>query len=703
MEGMSVIRLVKEMVHIANRPLGFVESLKAMLDVLYRRLDIERAFIYLPSSPNGADVYIRIGGDSRSPVDGTCELRERLEASSGRPAIGTDRCMDEVLLRTLSSMAGAPEGMPLIDFPIESSHGQGVVGLLAVFIYNTGLLSQDDVDALEVVAGVISLKLDRWFCSRSSEKSRYAIAAAKQEWERTVDMLPELILLVDHNGQVIRSNRTLEAWFSRDIKDVRGVDCHELMHSGCEQGDCVLGMAFDEGRKALRTTRVWTKELWDPLTERHFRIHIRRLYDESPPPDHDSDVHATIVIQDISSEKAVDELREQYNGMLREKVEEATALLNRTNENLKRQIQAHIRDKRSLRESEARYATLSSITQTGIYVVIERKIVFCNERFAAIFGRTVDELVGMPIDDVVNVSNLLDTTGGGASRGIMCGPTLVRARDRAGREIWLSQSAAPIIYKGRAALLGNVIDNTDLIRVQHSLEESKHRLESLYREYLDVQEKERQRIAYDLHDGIGQTLSGIKLALENVIEDVERKMDGQPHQQLRKILKNLQVGIDEVRRTAMNLRPATLDHFGIIATIEWFCREFDKEARNIHLDKEIEVEEHQIPEEIKVSIFRIIQEAFNNIVKHARARNISLHLYEMDQNLVLLICDDGVGMEINRPKGFVGGLGLLSMRERAEFSQGRFQIDSAPERGTRIKVQWPLASAARLPDPPECA
>ncbi len=700
---MSVIRLVKEFVHIANRPLDFVESLKAMLDVLYQKLDIERAFIYLPSSPNGSDVYVSIGGKYRVSVDGTSMLRESLEDSSGQPCSETGRRMDTVLLRTLSLMAGVPTGMPVIEFPIESSHGQGVVGLLAVSVYNAGLLSQDDIDALEVAAGIVSLKLDRWFCSRSFERSRYAISAAKQEWERTVDMLPELILLVDHNGRVIRSNRTLEAWFSKDIKDVRGVDCHELMHSDCERGGCVLGMAFDEGRKALLTTRVWTKELWDPLTERHFRIHIRRLYDESPPPDHDSDVHATIVIQDISSEKAVDELREQYNCMLREKVEEATVLLNRTNESLKRQIQAHIRDKRSLRESEARYATLSSITQTGIYVVIDCKIVFCNERFAAIFGRTVEELLGTPIEDVVNVSDLPDSTGGGVSRGIMCGPSLVQARDRAGRELWLSQSAAPIIYKGRAALLGNVIDNTDLIRVQHSLEESKHRLESLYREYLDVQEKERQRIAYDLHDGIGQTLSGIKLALENAIEDVERKLNGQSHQRLRKILKNLRVGIDEVRRTAMNLRPATLDHFGIIATIEWFCREFDKETKNIHLDTEIDVEEHQIPEEIKVSIFRIIQEGFNNIIKHANARNISLNLYVMEQNLVLLICDDGVGMEINKSKGFVGGLGLLSMRERAEFAQGRFQIDSAPERGTRIKVEWPLVSVTRLTGPPACA
>jgi len=515
-----------------------------------------------------------------------------------------------------------------------------------------------------------------------------------------VDTLPELILLVDQDGRVVRSNRTLEVWYSRDIKDVRGVDCHELMHAACEQGDCVLGAAFDEGRRALRTTRAWSKELWDPVTERHFRIHIRRLYDADPPTDHASDVHATIVIQDISSERAVDELREQYHDMLREKVKEATTLLNRTNESLKCQIQAHIRDKRSLRESEARYATLSSITQTGIYVVIEHKIVFCNERFAAIFGRTVDDLLGTPIKEVVNVSDLSDITGGGLSRGIMCGPSLVRARDRSGREIWLSQSTAPIIYTGRVALLGNVIDDTDLIRVQHSLEESKHRLESLYREYLEVQEKERQRIAYDLHDGIGQTLSGIKLALENVVEDVERQRGGQSQQRLRKILGNLRVGIDEVRRTAMNLRPATLDHFGIIATIEWFCREFAKEARNLHLDMEIEVEEQQIPETIKVSIFRIIQEGFNNIVKHAHASNIALDLYVMEQNLVLLICDDGVGMQIDPARDFAGGLGLLSMRERAEFAQGRFQIDSAPGRGTRIKIEWPLVSATRQPASP---
>ncbi len=687
-----MIQAIKEIVELVSKPDGeLADALKAILEVLYRTLNIDRGLIYLSASPDGSDLYVSIGGDSQTAKDETQTLRDMLIAQPASVDEMGDRQVDTQLLRTLTKMLGKRFGMPVVYFPIQSSHGKGVVGLIAVYAQDVKKLHQDELHALEIAARVVSLKLEHWFYYRKTERSRRAIAAAKQEWERTVDMLPELILVVDRNGRVVRSNRTLEKWFSKDIKDIRGLDCHELMHPECEDESCGLRTLFEKGRKALKRRRMWEQEYQDPVLGRHFWVHIRKLYDDVNEGFSDADVHATLIIEDISNKKEIERLRDQYNLALRQKVKEATALLKKSNANLKRQIRAHIRDKRSLQESEARYATLANITQTGIYIVIDRKIVFCNRRFAGIFGKTPEELLGTPIEDLVTVPDLTDSSMGGlASKGIMCGPSLVRVEGPDGREIWLSQSATPIIYKGKAALLGNVIDNTDLLNIQHSLEESKQKLEVLYREYLDVQEKERHRIASDLHDGIGQTLTGIKLALENAIEDVEQLQDG-PHERLREILKNLQLGIDEVRRTAMNLRPATLDHFGIIATLDWFCREFAKEAKGLKIEKSIEVEERDIPDDIKVSTFRIVQESFNNILKHAKASNVSLNLYIMDGHLVLLICDDGVGMEINKSSAFIGGLGLVSMRERAEFVQGRFHIDSAPGRGTRIKVEWPLS------------
>jgi signal transduction histidine kinase len=221
------------------------------------------------------------------------------------------------------------------------------------------------------------------------------------------------------------------------------------------------------------------------------------------------------------------------------------------------------------------------------------------------------------------------------------------------------------------------------------LEESRQKLKHLYQEYLEVQEKERHRIASDLHDGIGQTLSGIKISLENTLEGCAH-MSGEDRERLEGILAKLQAGIEEVRRTAMNLRPATLDHFGIIATLDWFCREFALQATQLQVEKEIEVEEDQVPEEIKVSIFRVVQEGFNNVVRHAGAGTVSLSLYRTEQRLVLLVCDDGVGMDLKASGGRYEGLGLLSMRERVEYTHGQFTIDSTPGRGTRIKVEWPL-------------
>jgi signal transduction histidine kinase len=206
-------------------------------------------------------------------------------------------------------------------------------------------------------------------------------------------------------------------------------------------------------------------------------------------------------------------------------------------------------------------------------------------------------------------------------------------------------------------------------------------------------ENERRRIAAEMHDHIGQSLTEIKLRLEQVLSGFGDNLPPPEHSrkisQLHAITTKVRDTIDDVRRIAMNLRPSILDDLGVIAAIHWFCDEFHLSHKGIQLLKRIEAEEKHIAEALKIVIFRIIQEALNNVHKHAGARTVRVSLTHSDDRIQLLIQDDGDGFD---PKQNTLGFGLSNMRQRARLSGGKFQILSEPGLGTTIEAIWPFSS-----------
>ena len=167
------------------------------------------------------------------------------------------------------------------------------------------------------------------------------------------------------------------------------------------------------------------------------------------------------------------------------------------------------------------------------------------------------------------------------------------------------------------------------------------------------------------------------------------------------MVKKLQSLIQDVRHISMDLRPALLDDLGTLVTLNWFCREFENTYSGISVKQIINAEESGISEDNKVVIFRIVQEAMNNIVKHANAKNIVLELDHSDSGLSLSIKDDGCGFNkdlLIKKKNSVSNndtttpprcnFGLSSMRERAESTSGDFFIETVANVGTRINVIW---------------
>lgn len=215
---------------------------------------------------------------------------------------------------------------------------------------------------------------------------------------------------------------------------------------------------------------------------------------------------------------------------------------------------------------------------------------------------------------------------------------------------------------------------------------------------LEIQESERRRIATDLHDVLGQSLTMIKISLDESLLLLAGDEIDVVAESLRRLVPKVKDALEEVRRVAMDLRPSILDDLGILATLSWFFREFEVVCQGMKVEKDFSVEEKIVPAQLKITIFRIIQEATSNIVKHANASRIRVSLKEAGNALHLSIEDDGVGFDAAEranhcPLG--KGLGLLSMKERAKLSGGNYELASTVGQGTRISVLWPIGMESR--------
>jgi PAS domain S-box-containing protein len=246
------------------------------------------------------------------------------------------------------------------------------------------------------------------------------------------------------------------------------------------------------------------------------------------------------------------------------------------------------------------------------------------------------------------------------------------------------------VYKNEVGEIQGVFaaarDITERKRMEKELRESENRLRLLSSQLLSVQEAERKRIAREIHDSIGQTLAAIKFGLESKLSQMGAGAPP-PGVSIENIISLAQSGIEESRRIQMDLRPSILDDLGILATIGWFTREFQKVYSHISVEKQISVEENEIPDSLKTTLFRVMQEAMNNIAKHSKAELVRLILTKTAGKIELSVEDNGAGFD---PENIKQGLGLTSMRERTELSRGSLEIESIPGKGTTIKASWPL-------------
>ncbi len=216
--------------------------------------------------------------------------------------------------------------------------------------------------------------------------------------------------------------------------------------------------------------------------------------------------------------------------------------------------------------------------------------------------------------------------------------------------------------------------------------------ESFGRQLIRAQENECKRIASELHDGISQTIGVLKYKLEASTAALARQNPDLDLKGFDEVVGEIKGLIDEIRRISNNLAPSILEDFGLQVALEILCKEFSARNSGVTVNCESRLDEGETLDLVKFAIYRIVQEALNNVTKHASATNVDVSLNSTVDGVRLVISDNGLGFD-PEGKGTADsprrGLGLRSMRERVAASAGTIEVRSAPGEGFEICAEWP--------------
>jgi len=339
---------------------------------------------------------------------------------------------------------------------------------------------------------------------------------------------------------------------------------------------------------------------------------------------------------------------------------------------------------------------LNSSASGIIMTDTEGKIIYVNPSFLRIFGyrkktdvlhRNAADLFTR--DEIKKFSDINDIIGeaNGKTEEFF-------ARHRDGT-IFPVEVSSSIVTDSDGTVLGmmaSFIDITERKRFEDELKKSERQLRTLSKKLVESQELERKLIARELHDGIGASLTTIKYSLE-------QHLDTHPEEKksLEQAVSLVQQAIKDTSRMSRSLRPSILDEMGVLPAIRWFCRQSQEANNGIQVETQLEVQEREIPDSLKIAIYRIVQEALTNVAKHSGAQSVTVALTKTDGSLVLSIGDDGKGFDSVgpdqkvKPSDDIRGMGLSSMKERAELSGGTIAIMPLKGSGTIIHAKWPCA------------
>lgn len=257
----------------------------------------------------------------------------------------------------------------------------------------------------------------------------------------------------------------------------------------------------------------------------------------------------------------------------------------------------------------------------------------------------------------------------------------------------LKSGATDIVLKDRLSRLPlcvkRALEEAEEKRIRIKAEEE---LRKAHQRLITVQEEERRCVARELHDSLGGCLMAIKFALENELDAAEKDHDSARQSRVEKVTAMVEEAFKETKRMQKQLSPPVLDDFGVVVAVQSLCREFQSWYPSIRIKPLLEIREEDVPENLKITIYRVLQEGLNNIAKHSEAGSARITLSRPDERIHLVLQDKGRGFDLRQyeeSRTNFASMGITGMRERTRLSGGTFSILSTPGKGTTIRASWP--------------
>jgi len=338
--------------------------------------------------------------------------------------------------------------------------------------------------------------------------------------------------------------------------------------------------------------------------------------------------------------------------------------------------------------TDARGAALAILTPDGTFVS-------ANRSAAALFGYSSAELVGKHLFDMAPDNahaELADELSTSAEHPGHSFAAMLSGRTGHAMQIVVHQQALPATETHARLLLTLFEEPLNFEPERYDTAAARDAgAQACQAHLLMGQQKERHRLAAELHDGLGQALTLIKLMNEDALMRLRRGEIDEATNLLDATVLRIRETIGEVRQICGELRPPMLDKLGLPAALISLCRRIERDTDTLSVEFNCDVDDDDVPDHLKADMFRVAQEALNNIVKHAEATEIVLGLRHVAGGLLMTIRDNGVGYE-HRPltteDAHSTGLGLIGMQHRVESHGGRFSIQSSGTTGTLVSATW---------------
>jgi len=467
-----------------------------------------------------------------------------------------------------------------------------------------------------------------------------ALQVNKEKYRSLVESTDDSIYLVDSDCRYLFMNEKHLTRFDLPIDKVIGRTYGEF-HSEEETKEFTkkVNEVFETG-----------KSLWyEYRSQRDSRYFIRTL---SPVKEPDGrTISVTVVSKDITGRKRAEE---------------------------------------ALWESEQKYKTLTESSLTGIFIYQDGKYMFVNDRFEEIYGYKREELLGKEHLTLIHPDERESVKQRASQR--LKGKAVpqqyeVQRLRKDGKTIWCETMLTRIQYRGRPAIMGNVIDITERKQAEEELKSSREQLRNLSAYLQSAREQERTNIAREIHDEMGQTLTALKMDLSWLAKKLPKDQKSLL-EKTRSMSELTDMTIKTVKKVSTELRPGLLDDLGLAAAMEWQAEEFQNRM-GIKCELTLDPKDIMLDEKRSTAIFRIFQETLTNVARHAHATRIKVSFKEVAGTLELKVRDNGKGIaekQISDPKSF----GLIGIRERVHPWRGEVNISGIPDKGTTVTVSIPI-------------